>query len=209
MAEELGDVAERLGHNAKALAAYSQSRRLAGTDSLAVARLLRKEGRVEERAGHYTASLRRLGRALRLLESLGDGRDVVATLVETRLACSVTRFFQGRFEESVALATKALAEAATIGDRRSIAEAHLQLEMACSELHRPQRADHARLALGLFEALDDDLGLGNLLLNIGVSEYNEGNWTRAVESYRRSSRHYREPATSSGRPARSTTRPRS
>ncbi len=188
--ERLGDVAERLGRQDDAVSAYGRARRLVGGDVIAVARIDRKRARVDERAGEFRAALRRTALALRSLEALathgGAGgehdREARAVRAELLLVRSVVRFFQGRLPRSIELAELALAEAG--GDARLEAQAHLQLEMACSESAQPDRADHhGAEALRRFEELSDDLGLGNLHLNLGVSAYNASDWDRALAEY--------------------------
>ena len=78
-----------------------------------------------------------------------------------------------------------------LGDRSIEAQAELQLEMACSDLRLPERAGHGARALELLEDLGDDLRLGNLLLNLGVSSANEGRWDEARAFYERSAAAYR------------------
>ncbi|MBA2282677.1 MAG: tetratricopeptide repeat protein [Acidimicrobiia bacterium] len=110
---------------------------------------------------------------------------------ELRLASAVVRHFQGRLTDARRLAVAALADAEAAGDRRAQAQAHLQLEMTMSYLGDPDHRSHGAAALALFEALGDDLGLGNLLLNMGVSAYDEGDWGGALRSYERSGAAYR------------------
>ena len=151
-------------------------------DDVAIGRLYRKHARVAERAGDYRSSLAWCTRGLKLLAA-DNSRPALSTRAQLRLAASVSRFFQGRFESAISLARAGAADAERAGDQAALAQAHLQLEMACSELDLPEREEHARLALDLFESLDDPLGLANLHLNLGVSCYNEGRWDEALVHY--------------------------
>ena len=188
VAEMLGDSLELAGRPADAHAAYRRARRAWASDRVEQARLCSKHARVDERAGRYRSSLRWTTQGLKLLDGLG--RDEIAT--DLRLAAGVVRFFQGRFIEAIELAGAAADAADRTGATASLAQAHLQLEMAYSELGRKaERARHGARALELLEELDDRLSLANLHLNLGVSQYNEANWPQAIGHYERSAHYYR------------------
>lgn len=187
-AEMLGDALELAGRPDEAHAAYRRARRALADLPIECARLCRKHARVDERAGRYRASLRWTTKGLQLLDE--HPNDEIAA--ELRLAAGVLRFFQGHFDESIALATAAAEAAERVGATMALAQAHLQLEMVYSELGwKVERARHGAYALGLFERLDDRLGLANLHLNLGVSQYNEANWPQALDHYERSAHYYR------------------
>ena len=76
-------------------------------------------------------------------------------------------------------------------DRRLLAQAHLLAEWCCSCLDLPQRAVHEKAAMELMTVLDDSLGVGNLLLNRGVSAWREAGVDDAIADFRASSEHYR------------------
>ncbi|HEX8582572.1 MAG TPA: tetratricopeptide repeat protein, partial [Acidimicrobiales bacterium] len=73
--------------------------------------------------------------------------------------------------------------ATTAGDDRLVAQAHLQTEMVLSEIGDPRSAVHGRAARRRFERLGDNVGLGNVLLNLGVSAYNRGRIVDALGLY--------------------------
>lgn len=181
VAELLGDANELLGHPEAAHAGYRRARRLLD-DSVALGRLHRKHARVAERAGDYRSSLSWCTRGLHLL-AIDTSTRASSSRAELRLAASVARFFQGRFEAAIELARAGAADAERAGNRAALAQAHLQLEMACSELELPEREAHGQKALELFESLGDSLGLANLHLNLGVSSYNDGRWDDALHHY--------------------------
>ncbi len=187
--EELGDAADRVGRYELAATSIRDARRLVDADRLATARLLRKQGLIADHEGRYVASLRWYGRGLARLD--GDsGPEASRVRADLQLAYGVTRYYQGRFRDALRWAERALETGRQLGDEFIEATAELQLEMACSDLRRPDRAAHGARALELFEKLGDDLRLGHLLLNLGVSEYNEGRWDEAVSYYARSAEAY-------------------
>ncbi len=188
IAEMLGDACELVGRAADAHAAYRRARRALTGDDVEQARLCRKHARVDLRAGRYRASLRWSTQGLKVLQA-NDHDEIAADL---HLAAGVVRFFQGRFDEAIELAHTAADAAERRGATAVLAQAHLQLEMAYSELGRKaERAQHGARALELLGGLDDRLGLANLHLNLGVSQYNEANWREAIGHYERSAQNFR------------------
>jgi class 3 adenylate cyclase/tetratricopeptide (TPR) repeat protein len=181
VAEALGDTQELLGHTDAAHEGYRRARRLLD-DSVALGRLHRKHARVAERAGDYRSSLNWCTKGLHLLDA-DESPRALSSRAELQLAASVTRFFQGRFEAAIELARAGAADAERSDNLAALAQAHLQLEMACSELDLPERVEHGQRALELFESLGDSLGLANLHLNLGVSSYNDGRWDDALDHY--------------------------
>ncbi len=186
---ELGELSERVGRLERALGLYEQAA-AAASDHVTKASLVRRHAVALEKHGDYGPSIDHFERALELLTAgpTGSRRD----LEEARatLGLAVTRFFRGDFAESRDLSERGLALAERLGEDRLIAQACLQLEMVCSELGLPERATYAGRARALLERLDDPVGLGNLLLNLGVSDYNDGAWDRARADYRDASAAY-------------------
>ena len=188
VAEGLGDVCERLGRTDEARRAYRRALS-AAQQPRDISRIRRQQARVEERAGRYRSAYRLYGDALRAVEGAGPEEDDERAAAQ--LGRSFVRWQQGKLEDARELAELALARAEAKGAKQQMAQAHLQLEMACGEIGLPGRAEHAEAAESLFAAAGDDLGLANLLLNLGVSAYNESDWTTSLECFERSAASYR------------------
>ena len=75
-------------------------------------------------------------------------------------------------------------------DRRLLAQAHLLAEWCCACLRLPERIEHETAAMELLTELDDSIALANLLLNLGVSAWQECRVPDALASFRRSSECY-------------------
>jgi class 3 adenylate cyclase/tetratricopeptide (TPR) repeat protein len=180
---QLGELCERLGRFDDAHAALTEARRAFDRDPVAVADCLRWHGNVAEKAGRYGPALRWYRRGLRELDGCKETTRVRRARAGLELGYGVVRFFQGRYADSTTWVDRALATLGRLSEPRLQAQAHLQLEMACSELRRPERADHGDHAIALFTELGDDLGLGNVLLNVGFSLSFEGRWSESVEYY--------------------------
>jgi len=106
------------------------------------------------------------------------------------LVRAVVRHYQGRLAEALSISAEALELAAEAGDLGLQAQAHLQLEMNYEGLRLPERAEHEAAAMALLVELDDAVGLGNLLLNRGVGEFNRSDWTSAVQTFDRAAEEY-------------------
>jgi tetratricopeptide (TPR) repeat protein len=59
-----------------------------------------------------------------------------------------------------------------------------------TDLGSPAAVEHGEVALRLLRELDDDLALGNLLLNLGWSAYLRSDWAAALERYAESRKAY-------------------
>ncbi|HEX5615768.1 MAG TPA: tetratricopeptide repeat protein [Acidimicrobiia bacterium] len=178
--ESLGDAALRVGRLEDAVAAYRVTGARTDLPAATRGRLMRKVGEVREREGRYRESIRWLRRAMRILDGCSEP-EAETESVRAQLAYSVTRHYQGHFREALEAARPVVSRATSIGDARAVAQAYLQLEMNAGRLGLPERADHEARGLELWEQLGDDLGLGNLLLNVAVTALNAGNTARALE----------------------------
>ncbi len=187
VARQLGEIDERLGRFEAAQEALADARRARPEDPVFLANCFRWHGNVAEKMGRYPAALRWYRRGLRVIEQETSpppaARRARAGL---ELGYGVVRFFQGRYLDSTEWVQRALESIAGLAEPRLRAQAHLQLEMACSELRSTDREGHGEKAVGLFTQLGDDLGLGNVLLNVGFSLSFEGRWDESFSYYGRS-----------------------
>lgn len=182
--EALGDVSELAGVYTEAADAYRNARKLAAPGSLPP--LMLKEGVIRERLGQYTEALRWYARGLRSVEAVPVANRA-AERVRLTLASAVARLRQGRYRDGVRLCEQVLGEAEEIGDRASLARAYFVLDWAHTELGTPQEGARFRpLALAIYEELGDLIGQANVLNNLGISAYFQGNWDASLEYYGRS-----------------------
>src|SRR5262249_45365522 len=96
LAEDYGEVCERLGRQAVAPRA-SRRARDATTPGLDRSRILRKWARADERANRFRAAYRRYGEAFRAVP--GDGRDDEAARAAAELGQAYIRWHQGRYDD--------------------------------------------------------------------------------------------------------------
>lgn len=180
VAEALGDVHELAARYAQAAEAYAHARDASGSDPVSAARLLRKQGVLQERVGDYAAALGLYGRGL---QTLWAGGSRGAERVELELETAATLHRQGRFRDCLRWSRRAAAHAEHSGDRRLLARAYRILEAAHRELGDPD-SGYIDRALPLYEELGDLVGVATVLNNLGVRAHYAGRWDEALERYR-------------------------
>jgi predicted ATPase/class 3 adenylate cyclase len=181
VAEALGDAAERIAAYQEAKAAYRTARRLGRGDESAAPRLCLKEGVLRLRLGHYVQAL---GWYTRGLRAANGGPSPVA--VELGLAYAGVRYYQGKYRECISWCERMARDAKAIGDRAGLAHAYSLLYLAHTHLGSEERHRFRDLALPLYEVLEDLAGQANVLNNLGIDAYYEGDWKSALALYERS-----------------------
>ncbi|HLN17697.1 MAG TPA: adenylate/guanylate cyclase domain-containing protein [Acidimicrobiales bacterium] len=188
VAEALGDASELDGDYDVAGRAYAEARRLhpAPVDR---ARLLRKTGVIHERHGHYKEALRCYTRGRALVDG---GRGAAGReRAELAVAYAGVRYRQGRYRDCLAWAERAAKEAGRARHRSGLAHALYIQDIALSDMAlsadmEAGASEAALRALAIFEELDDLVGQGNVLNNLGIGAYYLGRWSDALAYYRRS-----------------------
>ena len=144
----------------------------------------RKTGVVHERSGRYPSALRCFSRARGLA---GHGAATAVESCEAAVTYAGVRFRQGRHHDCLRWAEQAAKEATECGHRPGLAHALYLVDMARSSLGLPGDGA-AQRALAVYEEIDDPVGQGNVLNNMGVDAYYRGQWTDALELSQRSER---------------------
>jgi class 3 adenylate cyclase/tetratricopeptide (TPR) repeat protein len=189
--EALGDALYLTGRSTEAGRAYRDAARAAGDDPLRSARLALKQGRVEQRRGHYSPALRRFSLGLRVLDGL-DSRDARASRARLQVRYAVCRVSQGRYPDASRWAGRAVDEATAAGELDALAQAHLVLHTVALWSAGTDGERHGETALRLFEQLGDLGGQAHALNNLALRRLVEGRWpealpmlARAAETFRR------------------------
>jgi len=179
---QLAVAAERAGHPEPALDAYRRAARLASEAERAQIAVDRV--RVLTLLGRYRSGLVATARAMHTCQDANVHGHLV-------LGRARIRNYLGQWTECLALAEGLLEDgAATRGNTRLRAQAHVLSEWCCSALGLPQRAAHEAEAERLLTELDDSIGLGNLYLNVGVTAWQECRVADAVSALRAASSRY-------------------
>ncbi len=182
VAEALGDVCELTGSYDRARVAYAKARRCGG-DDIVRARLLRKTGVIHERLGHYSHALALYTKGRRLVTGTSDGAR--AERAELGLASAGICSRQGRYQDCTRFATAAAGEAELAGHLSGLAHA-LYLEHMMSVYLAQPEDELAFRALAIFSEIDDLVGQGNVLNNLGIGAYYRGRWTESLDHYQAS-----------------------
>ncbi len=185
VAESLGDVCELAARYDEAGTAYGRARALVGDDVVASARLLRKEGVLQERLGGYDDALELYRRALELLDSPAGAAAPGAERAELEVEFATVLFRQGHFEACLRWAERAVEHAEAAADRPGLAHAYRVLNTA----HRALGGSETRwfeLALPIYEEVGDRVGKAIVLNNLGVGAYFAGRWDEAMAFYEQS-----------------------
>ncbi|HSK55303.1 MAG TPA: tetratricopeptide repeat protein [Jiangellales bacterium] len=188
--EALGDALYLTGRSTEAGRAYREAVRAAGDDPLRSARLALKQGRVEQRRGHYAPALRRLSLGLRALDGL-DSRDARAARARLQVRYAVCRVSQGRYPEARRWAGQAVEEATAAGELDALAQAHLVLHTVTLWSAGTDGERHGETALRLYEQLGDLAGQAHALNNLALRRLVEGRWPDALPMLARASEMFR------------------
>lgn len=178
----LGEVRERLGRYSEAADAFRSARKMLAGQPVAQAELMRKEAWLREAAGRFSDAVRWHVRGLALLEGM-DGPGVAEARAEHLVGIASMRHAQGRFEESISWCHRAIEEAECADARRVVAHAAYLLDWLFDELGTPDEAPYPGLALKIYEELDDLSGQANVLNNLGMFAYFQGEWGEAIDLY--------------------------
>ncbi len=194
--ESLGDVQMLVGDSDDARRSYRSARsRLRADDLVAATHLLLQEAKVELHQGRTRQCLHVLTRGMRLLDGTTQGStDPAALTGRARLESfyAWSRFRQGRYGEADRWARTAEEHATKAGDNAALAEIYAVLQQVATWSSHAQDRPYGRLALELYEALDDRAQVANMLNNLAGQAFFDGEWTDALDMYGRASAGYAE-----------------
>jgi tetratricopeptide (TPR) repeat protein len=181
----LGDVSDRAGLYGDAVHAYRSARRLVAGDPLAEAALLHKEGIIRDRSGRYALAMGWYRRGLRVLQGIEENPDAAAIRAQLSVWYAAARRQQGHLKEAIRWCQAAIREADAGGDKEALAHAYRLLDWIYTEMGDPERRRFRTEALSLYEELGDLAGLADVLNQLGMDAYFEGDWNVSIGYYRR------------------------
>ena len=182
--EAAGDLHSRLGKYAKADLAYRSSRQWV-VDPEAQVRLMLKRGELRQRFGHYPAALRWLGRARQLAGEI-EGEAGHRLLGRTFMAFAAVTKDQGKHRAAIRWCRRAVAVAAPIRDKPTLAQAYTVHDGSCSVLGRLDEARFGQRALELFIELGDLCGQGKAHSNLGLLSIMRGRFDEGLAHWEQS-----------------------
>ncbi len=182
--EALGDAHNHAGNYPAAEAAYRAARRQVHTQAVAQARLVLKLARVMGWVDRYSAALRWITRGIRTIEGV-EGPEAAA--LRAQLLAWYGRFCQeeGHHSRAIKWCSSAVSEAEAADERDALANALKVLDWASMDLGRLDQPHNWTRALELFEELGDLTGQASVLNMLGGLAYFRGDWSRALDLYRR------------------------
>ncbi|MDX6225156.1 MAG: hypothetical protein QOE64_1532, partial [Frankiales bacterium] len=140
--------------------------------------------RVRLRTGVYSQGLRMLTTAERLAAHLPESAaDRLRAEVLAQRA--FVRHMQGREQEALRWARRAVAVAEAARATAALAQALQVLDWACVGLGRFDEEPYAERALQLWEEVGDLGWQARVLVHLGIRSYYTGHWTAALEHYSR------------------------
>jgi tetratricopeptide (TPR) repeat protein len=185
VAEGLGDVSNLVADFPAAQDAYRLAAAQVADVPLASARLLRKQGEVKISEGSFDEALTLLGRGLVLLQGHAED-EAVRERVGLGLAVAGTHYRKGSYDECVSWCRRAIGEAEASDDQSGLAHGYYLLFLASIHLGQSDIQHLAKTALTIYEELDDPVGEGKVLTNLGFDTYYRGLWDDALEQWERS-----------------------
>jgi tetratricopeptide (TPR) repeat protein len=178
----MAEALELGGRVEEADVAYCSATRLAG-DTPA---LLKRRAAIRELQGKYIAAVRLIHRGLGTLASIpaGPRRDTDEAQLLNLLAG--VRFRQGNLQACAEIAARAAEAAHRANDPASLGHAHYLRGHALGLSGDRRGRRHMGQALQLLDASGDLVRLANVLNNLGVASYYEGELGEAISFYERS-----------------------
>jgi class 3 adenylate cyclase/tetratricopeptide (TPR) repeat protein len=162
----------------------TRARRLVEDSPADLAEMYLLHAKISTLMGRATAAMRWVRRGLRLLDEIDEPHLGLKARLEVMFAN--LRLRDGRRNDAVDWATRAVADAREAGDKHALGEAYWVLHSACVGSASSTPGTDAERALAIFEELGQDENVALLLLNLGAAAYFRGRWDEALDYYERS-----------------------
>lgn len=184
VATRLAEAREFAGVFDAALDAVRRATSLTDDDPVALARLQERRARILMRTGSFLSAYRATARGYRLVEDRAGSAASTTRSSLSAVAASI-RLLQGRPNDALSLARRAVEQAESTGEPAELALAYSLLDDVLVDLGRGHEAVHAERAVALFASVGRLQGVGSVENSTGVRAYAEGRWDDAVAAYAR------------------------
>ncbi len=182
--EKLADSRWLVGLTGEAAEAYALARRNLRGDPVALAGIIEKEARIDQRRRNHSVAMRRISRGLHGLEGMsGPAVDVARSQLARRYADS--RFRQGRLDDAFHWAQLAARYAEESVDKAALAAAYEVLNHVHAGSGREEPFPYGRLALQAYTELGDLRHQGWCLNNLAAQDVTAGRWNESLADFRR------------------------
>ena len=182
--ESLGDAWSGANEFGKASDAYGAARKLIESDPLWKSKLLLKRSKMEEKVGKCVESLRWAGRARKVLEHV-DGREGALQAAYLDAWYSSVLLTQGRANDAVHWAERAVGEAEAVNDAEALGAAYFVKGWAYIEQGKAGVEALWKRSLEAYERSGNRERQAGLLANLGAACHYEGRWDEALSYYER------------------------
>ncbi|WP_165357029.1 AAA family ATPase [Nocardioides zhouii] len=181
--EKLADSRWLVGLSREAGDAYALARRNLRGDPVAIAGIIEKEARIDQRRRNHPVAMRRISRGLHGLEGMtGADVDIARSQLARRYADS--RFRQGRLDDAFHWAQLAARYAEESVDKTTLAAAYEVLNHVYAGSGREEPYPYGRLALQAYTELGDLRHQGWCLNNLAAQDVTAGRWDESLASFR-------------------------
>jgi class 3 adenylate cyclase/predicted ATPase len=175
----LGDVCDRAGMIEAALDAYRRASQLVSHDPVARARLLLRRAYAREGTGQFSAALRELTTAQRLLKDVDSPK---ARKIRAKLSSftAMIRLAQEHNRDALQIARQAVEQARHAENGAALAEALVAEDSANLALGGSE-TEHMLEALEIYQELGDLSKEASARGNLGVAAFIAGRWDEALD----------------------------
>lgn len=188
--EELGDTWFVIGLPATASSVYARARRVLAGEPVRVGRLVVKEARVDQRLRRLTPSLRRITRALNVLDG-APGEEASATRSLLQMRYAIGRMGQGRVGDALRWGDRSVREAEDSCDRSVLADAWTNLQAMYLNAAKEPPLPYGELALQAYRELDDLPRQAHVVNNLAVAAFYRFAWPDAAAQFEAAADLYR------------------
>jgi class 3 adenylate cyclase/tetratricopeptide (TPR) repeat protein len=182
--EFLGDVRMRVAAYEAADIAYREARAFWHGEPVQEARLMQQEAIVPLRQGRLSQALRRLTRALGVLEGVEtEGAGAQRARLYGWYASVLQH--QGRATDAIEWCRRAISEGEKYGAEEALAQGYFILDWALLALGRSAEATHSPRAVEIYERIGNLERLATALNIMAIDAYLGGRWEESVELWTR------------------------
>ena len=183
--EKLADSRWLVGLTQEAAEAYAHARKNLRGDPVAIAGIIEKEARIDQRRRNHPLAMRRISRGLHGLEGMtGSAADIARSQLARRYADS--RFRQGRLDDAFHWAERAAEYAEESVDKNTLAAAYEVLNYIYAGSGRQEPLPYGLMALQTYVELGNLRHQGWCLNNLAMQDFAAGRWNESLERFRRS-----------------------
>ena len=178
----LGSAWNRAGEFQRASEIFTATRPLLSSDPLAEAGLLMKLSQLEEKLGNYTGALRYVDQARAALQGLAS-EDAARTAARAAAWSATVLQAEGRTDDALSWAERALGEAEAVDDAEALGEAYFVKGWAYGELAKEGALPLMERSLEAYRRSGNLVRQAGVLMSLGVVCQWQGRWDEALSYY--------------------------